>query len=236
MIQDAPSGPEDAGRNKLWPHPIRAVAFDMDGLMLNTEELYFEVGSLLLQRRGKVFSPTLRRGMMGLPGHKAFELMIATEQLVDTVAALQSESDTIFTGLLEARVAPLPGLLALLEQLDQAGLPRCVATSSRRSFAELALTGAGVLHRVDFIVTAEDVEHGKPAPDIYLAAAARLGVAPQEMLVLEDSQHGTHAGVAAGACTIAVPGEHSADHDFTGAAAVASSLADPRVLRLVAAG
>jgi beta-phosphoglucomutase-like phosphatase (HAD superfamily) len=81
------------------------------------------------------------------------------------------------------------------------------------------------------VVTAEDVQHGKPSPDIYLQAAERMGVAPYEMLVLEDSHHGSRAGVASGACTIAVPGEHSQDHDFSGVFLRAQSLADPGILR-----
>ncbi len=80
-----------------------------------------------------------------------------------------------------------------------------MATSSRRSFAERALHLSGLLERVDFIVTAEDVEHGKPAPDIYHLAAKRMGIAVEQMLVLEDSLTGAAAGVAAGACVIAIP-------------------------------
>lgn len=201
--------------------------------MLNTEELYFDVGSELLARRGRVFRAELRRGMMGLPGPRAFELMIRTESLSDTVEILEAESDAIFETILTQRLAPMPGLVELLNLLDELKMPRCVATSSRRVFAEKALSGAGVRHRVDFIVTAEDVEHGKPSPDIYWAAAAGMQVKPEAMLVLEDSGHGTRAGVAAGACTISVPGDHSRDHDFSGAAAVARGLADPRIARLL---
>ena len=84
-------------------------------------------------------------------------------------------------------------------------------------------------HRFDFVVTADDVAQGKPAPDIYLLAAERMGVGPQHMLVLEDSQHGSTAGLASGACTIVVPGPHSHDHDFSGVAHRAVSLADPAI-------
>jgi beta-phosphoglucomutase-like phosphatase (HAD superfamily) len=79
------------------------------------------------------------------------------------------------------------------------------------------------------ILTSEDVTEGKPHPEIYLKSAARLGIEPAEMLVLEDSQNGCRAAVAAGAITVAVPGAHSRRHDFTGAALVADSLADPRI-------
>ena len=212
-----------------WPHPVKAVAFDMDGLMVNTEELYFEVGQTILRRRGRDFTDSLRRGMMGLPGPKAFELMIATEQLVDTIDVLSAESDEVFAGMLPHRLRPLTGLLELLDALDAHKIPRCVATSSSLRFASEVLAGIDVLNRVEFVITAEHVPNGKPHPDIYLGAAKKLGVAPENMVVFEDSQHGSRAGIAAGACTIAVPGDHSRHHDFQGVHFVADSLADSRI-------
>jgi len=216
-----------------WPHVLKAVAFDMDGLMVNTEELYYEVGQAILSRRGREFSDTLRRGMMGLPGPKAFELMIATEQLVDTVDVLARECDEVFAGMLPHRLRPLTGLLELLDTLDTHRIPRCVATSSSLRFAREVLAGISVLDRVDFIITAEHVPNGKPHPDIYLGAATRLGVTAHEMIVLEDSQHGSKAGIAAGACTVAIPGEHSRHHDFRGVHFIAESLADSRIRELL---
>jgi len=169
---------------------------------------------------------------MGLPAQKAFELMIVDESLEDNWMALQKETDLIFDEILASQVAPMPGLLRLLDKLDETNRPRCVATSSRMIFAEKALGYVNLLQRIDFIVTAEHVEHGKPHPDIYLLAAKKLGVMARSMLVLEDSGNGTQAGVTAGACVIAVPTKHSSDHDFTGANAVVSRLDDERVLNL----
>lgn len=213
-----------------WPAPIMAVAFDMDGLMANTEDLYFEVGQALLGRRGKEFTPEIRRGIMGLPDPESFEYLIRTAKLNDTPADLGRESDDLFVSLLPNRLRPLAGLLELLDWLDQRKLPKCVATSSRLSFAEVVLSGIGVRDRVDFIITAEHVARGKPHPDIYLGAAERLHVQPVNMLVLEDSRNGSLAGVASGACTVAVPGEHSYDHDFSHVFFTANSLADPRII------
>ena len=201
--------------------------------MLNTEQIYFDVGQTILQRRGRSFTDALQRGMMGLPGTKAFEFLIAAENLDATPEELTRESAEIFSVLLPDRLQTMPGLLSLLEFLDRLSLPRCVATSSRRAFAESSLAIVGVLSEMDFIVTAEDVKHGKPAPDIYLLAAQKMGISPDKMLVLEDSQHGSRAGVASGACTVAVPGDHSRDHDFSGTHFSASSLADPRILALL---
>jgi pseudouridine 5'-phosphatase len=231
-FRDEKSLPQDLPR---WPHKIKAVAFDMDGLMVNTEELYYEVGQTLLRRRGREFTDSLRRGMMGLPGPKAFELMISTERLTDSVATLTSECDEVFASMLPHRLRPLTGLLELLHTLDAQQTPRCVATSSTSRFAREVLAGISVLHRVDFIITAEHVTNGKPHPDIYLGAATKLGVQAHELLVFEDSQHGSKAGMAAGACTVAIPGDHSRHHDFNGVHFVAESLADKRIYQLLGA-
>ncbi len=216
-----------------WPHRILAVAFDMDGLLINSEELYFEVFDELLERRGKRYTHELRRSMMGLPSPQAFEALIRDAGLSESATSLEEECDEIFSGVLPDRLALMPGVVRLLDLIESRGLPHCVATSSRRSFAVDSLSAVNVIDRFDFIITAEEVERGKPYPDIYLAAAKRMGVDACNMLVLEDSQHGTRAGLAAGACTIAVPGNHSLDHDFSGVHLIANTLADPRIAHVV---
>lgn len=219
-----------------WAHPIQAVAFDMDGLLVNTEELYTQVGMTLLQRRGKVFTRELKNAMTGLPGPKAFAVMIEREQLTDSIEQLAAESYEIFGSILPTQLRLLPGVLELLTSLEAKQRPKCVATSSTPSFSQRVLTQVGIYDRFDFVITASDVTHGKPFPDIYLAAASRMGVAPTQMMVLEDSHHGCKAGVDSGACTIAVPGPHSEDHDFTGAHYRAQTLRDNGISQLLFPG
>jgi HAD superfamily hydrolase (TIGR01509 family) len=125
---------------------------------------------------------------------------------------------------------PMPGLMELLDHLEQSNIRKAVATSGVRRYADNVLTRLGVKDRFEFILTAEDITRGKPDPEVYLLAAARLGLAPQAMLVLEDSANGCRAGVAAGAFTVAVPNRHTREHTFAGARFVAESLADRRIL------
>src|SRR5262245_48842522 len=207
----------------------RAVVFDLDGLMFNTEELYQEVGTELLRRRGFEFTQELLDQMMGRPSHIALQIMIDTHTLKATVEELLAETDEIFPEILRTRLAPMPGLVELLDALERQSIPKAIATSSRRSFVERVLDTFGYRPRFSTILTSEDITHGKPHPEIYLTAARRLNVQPGEMVVLEDSQNGCRAGVAAGAITLAVPGEHSRRHDFTGATLVAESLGDRRI-------
>lgn len=214
----------------------RAVVFDLDGLMFNTEELYVEVGTEILRRRGCEFTPELLDRMMGRPSAVALQIMIDTHGLAATVEDLLRETDELFPEILRVRLSPMPGLMDLLMALELRDFPKGIATSSRRPFVERVLGQFDLQPRFRFVLTSEDIVHGKPDPEIYLKAADHLDLPPSQMLVLEDSQNGCRAAVAAGAITVAVPSGHSHRHDFSGAALVAESLADPRIYRLLGIG
>jgi HAD superfamily hydrolase (TIGR01509 family) len=209
--------------------PLRAVTFDLDGLMFNTEELYQEVGGMLLARRGKQFTGELLDKMMGRKSNVALALMIEHHGLDATPEQLAAETAEIFGGILPGRLKPMPGLLELLAALEAAHVPKGIATSSGRTFVKHVLGAFDLQPRFDFALTSEDIEHGKPEPDVYLLAAQRHGVRPAEMVVLEDSQIGCQAAVAAGAYTIAVPHGQSKQHQFPGAKFLADTLADERI-------
>jgi len=209
---------------------LRAVTFDLDGLMVNTEELYDVVMQELCLRRNLTFTDDLRVKMMGRPGHISIACMIDHHALIDdTVEGLLEESDLLFTGVLRERLDLMPGLLELLDALEAAGIPKGIATSSRRKYVDEVLGRFDLNGRFRFVISAEDVSHGKPHPEVYLAAAERHRVQPTEMMVLEDSQNGCAAAVAAGAFAVAVPGIHSRTHDFSGAKIVAASLREPAI-------
>ncbi len=209
--------------------PLRAVTFDLDGLMFNTEEMYQEVDRTILARRGKPSSGELLDQMMGRNAQAALQLMIDWHQLSDTVEELLAESREIMSRLLPARLAPMPGLMALLSALEAAGVPKGIATSSGQEHVASILLRFHFGPRFSFVLTGDNIEHSKPAPDVYLLAAEKHGVRPEEMLVLEDSQIGCQSGVAAGAYTVAVPGGRSHAHDFTGTRFIAKSLTDERI-------
>jgi HAD superfamily hydrolase (TIGR01509 family) len=213
---------------------IAAVAFDLDGLLVNTEELYQHVGTELLRRRGKAFEPDLLDAMMGRPQQVSLKIMIEWHGLADTVDTLAAETGEIFRALLDTQLRTMPGAVQLLDLLDARGIIRGVATSSGPDFAHDVLGRVGLRERFAFVLTSADVTQGKPHPEIYQAAARRLAVDPAAMLVLEDSQAGCKAAVAAGAVAVAVPGGHSRRHDFSGARFIAESLADPRIRGLLA--
>ena len=215
---------------------LEAVVFDLDGLMVNTEELDHQVGQILLERRGRVFSKELKRRMMGLPAPIAFQLMIQAHGLADTPEKLQTEGDQLLAELLPSRLQTMPGLADLVDALEKAVIPKAVATSSPRSFASTVLSRFDLEPRFHFVLTSDDVNRAKPHPEIYLKAAELLGVSPGRMMVLEDSENGCRAAVQAGAWVVAVPAKHSRDHRYYGARLVASSLNDPRIFRALGIG
>ncbi len=210
---------------------IEAVVFDLDGLLVNTEDLYLESGNEVLRRRGKTHDPELREQMTGRPARDALRIMIAYHRLPDTVDALAAESNQVLESLLDESLEAMPGLHGLLDAIDTAGLAAAVATSATRRFATDLLARVNLGQRFRFVLAAEDVTHGKPAPDVYLLAAKRLGLSPGRVMVLEDSGIGCRAAMAAGALTVAVPNRHTRDHDFSGVGLVADTLADPRILQ-----
>jgi len=210
---------------------LRAAVFDLDGLMFNTEELYDDVGEILLQRRGYHYTQALKRQMMGRPARVGLRMMIDAHGLDATVEQLQAETDEIFAEILPLRLRPLRGLEALLQALEAVSIPKAIATSSGRAYVTTVLAQFAYGPRFQFVLTGEDVCEGKPAPEVYVAAAERFGLAPSDVMVLEDSENGCRAGLAAGAFTVAVPGPHSREHDFGGVALVAHSLADERIYR-----
>ncbi len=210
------------------PRPT-AVVFDMDGLMFNTEELYEEVGGEMLTRRGKVCTRALLDRMMGRPSRVALQIMIDAHDLDDTIEQLQQETDEIFREILPDRLAPMPGLLALLDALEAASVPKAIATSSRREFLERVLGEFDLQRRFEFMLTSEDVRDGKPHPEIYLRAAERLGRPAAQVLVLEDSENGCRSAMAAGAFVVAVPGVQSTAHSFDGVDLIAEGLTDRRI-------
>ena len=213
---------------------LKAVVFDLDGLMFNTEELYQQVGSELLRRRGKTFEADLLDSMMGRPPRVSLQMMIDWHQLTDTVEILSSETEQIFETILDRQLAFMPGLDSLLSVLETQKIPKAVATSSGRRFVTNVLSRFDLEPRFQFTLTSEDITNGKPHPEIYLTAASRFELQPREVMVLEDSHNGCKAAVAAGMFTVAVPGGHSRGHDFSGARFVAESLADRRIYESLA--
>lgn len=210
-----------------------AVVFDMDGLMFNTEDIYFLVGDELLKRRGYRFSRELSDAMMGRPPLASFEIMIEWHHLPDSPESLVGESEDLFIEMIQGRIQPMPGLMELLDALERHGIPKAIATSSSRRTLRAVLGCFKLEPRFHFTLTADDITQGKPHPEIYLLAAEKFGIPAERMVVLEDSENGCRAAAAAGAWTVAVPAPHSARHDFSSARMRVAGLGDAALYQLL---
>jgi HAD superfamily hydrolase (TIGR01509 family) len=202
----------------------RAVIFDMDGLLLDTETLWHEAEVELFRRHGAEFTWDDKMAVIGTSYDitaRYFADRLGRPRpegvaLVDEMVALMHER---VRGQVDAR----PGareLVARLRAMD--GVRLGLASNSPRFLVDDALATAGLTGVFETIVTPADVEHAKPAPDIYLRACADLGVAPSDALALEDSASGVAAAKAAGLTCIAVP--QFAETDVTAADRIVDSL------------
>lgn len=208
-----------------------AVIFDNDGLLLDTEEAWTRAEATLFARRDRTWTDAHKRELIGSSGPRAEAIL---ERMLDRPGAgpeLLHELEALVMEEVLAGVDPRPGARELLAALGAAGVPLGLASNSQRPFVERVLGGAGLLgddSPFGVVVTASDVEHPKPAPDLYLAAAAALRVDPARCAALEDSPPGASSALAAGMFVIGVP--YFADGPMPdGIDLRAGSLADPEV-------
>ena len=206
----------------LLPDRYRAVVFDMDGLLLDTETLWHKAEVELFARHGASFSWEDKMAVIGTSfeqtAHFFAERLGATPE---QGAGLVREMLEIMQASLQQQVEGRPGAIELVERL-RGRVPLAVASNSPRTLVDTALATARLTGVFDAVVTSDDVVHGKPAPDIYLLACERVGVRPEDALALEDSPSGIAAAKAAGLACIGVP--QFAESDVSAADRVIDSL------------
>ena len=187
------------------PRRPAALVFDMDGLIFDTESLYQEAFALAVTEGGHTMPPETFLGMVGRPWPPSRTVLLETHGADFPVDELVAAWRRHFDLIVETRLALKPGVVELLDTLDQLKLPRAIATSSSHRTADHHLAAHGLANRFDTVVVAGDYANGKPAPDPFLKAAERLGVDPALCLAMEDSYNGARSASAAGMMTIMIP-------------------------------
>ncbi len=187
------------------PRAVKAVVFDMDGLLVDSEIVYCEALTAQAAAMGHVLPLEVMKRMIGHTWAGSAHVLIDHFGPGFDTDGMREGSVARFYELAEAQVALKAGVLEILDHLDVLALPRAVATSSRRLDVEHHLGGHGIMDRFHAIMAQGDYARGKPHPDPYLRAAEALAVNPADCLALEDSHNGVRAAHAAGMMTVMVP-------------------------------
>ncbi|GAA0444546.1 haloacid dehalogenase [Acrocarpospora corrugata] len=181
-----------------------AVLFDMDGLLVDTEKVWFEVETEVVERLGGSWGPEHGAALVGGSWDRTVAYML---DLTGSDAPPDEVARWLLDGMVErllVEVEPMPGALELLAELNDAGVRTGLVTSSLKPVADAVLDVVG-RDRFAIVVTADDVARTKPDPEPYLTAARLLSARPECCAVLEDSPNGVAAATAAGCRVVAVP-------------------------------
>ena len=195
---------------------IQSLIFDMDGLLVDSEPLARRSWEKVIQTYDRTLDEETYSRMIGLRLEESSRLLQARLGIPAEPDELARQKEAYLAQLSTEGIPPMPGLDRLMGELRARQLPWAVATSNRRAFATQVLQQLNLWSACKALTTGEEVQDGKPAPDIYLLAAERMGVTPESCLALEDSIPGAQAAKTAGMLTIAVPGPHeeAAAFDF----------------------
>jgi len=191
-----------------YPVTLLGAIFDCDGLLADTETPDYDAWRTIYEEQGLHLPVELWARSIGTAkGHDANDWHLPLAERIGPTyhrEAVQARKRSLYHAAI-GRLTPMPGVLALLDTLDAAQIPCAVASNSERAWVNNVLSITGLTARFRAIATADEVPHPKPAPDVYLLAAQRLGIPPDQCAAFEDSPRGLAAAHAAGMFTVAVP-------------------------------
>jgi HAD superfamily hydrolase (TIGR01509 family) len=186
------------------PRPLAAV-FDLDGTLVDNMTFHGDAWLRAARRLGSdATRHQFEKVWAGKKADEIFTMLLGRPLAAEEAARLEQEKEADYRALYGPHLAPMPGLLAFLDRLAAAGVRLAVATAAPRGNRELVLGGLDLFRRFEVVVGTEDVTRGKPAPDLFLAAARRLGVEGTRCLAFEDAVNGVRAARAAGMETVGV--------------------------------
>jgi HAD superfamily hydrolase (TIGR01509 family) len=183
---------------------IDAVVFDLDGVLIDSEHVWDEARRALAAERGGRWNDRASRDMMGMSSLEWSRYMHEVIGLQESPEEISAEVVRRLQAIYREQLPLLPGAVEAVDRLA-ARWPLAVASSSNRELIDLVLELSGLESHFRVTVSSEEVARGKPAPDVYLEAARRLGVEPGRCAAIEDSENGIRSAKAAGMCVLAIP-------------------------------
>ncbi|NJL92310.1 MAG: HAD-IA family hydrolase [Anaerolineae bacterium] len=195
---------------------ITHIIFDLDGLLVDTEPLWQAGESAILARYGTAWDPEIAKTHIGRRLDEAAAAMIAGYGLPLAAAVLEAEILEDVVARTAHELVAMPGADELVRRAYSAGYPLAIASSSPRYYIEAVVQQSGWAGLITHIASAYEAPQGKPAPDVYLDAIARLETTAARCIAFEDSPTGARAAQAAGLRTVAVPGHGFTPQDYLG--------------------
>jgi HAD superfamily hydrolase (TIGR01509 family) len=217
------------------PDSGKALLFDIDGTLTDTDALHLEAFNEVLGPHGHAFDHArFTRELQGFSNASISERFLAG-QPPERQTIIMGEKEQAFRKLVAGRIQPLPGLIALLALADRADIPMVAVTNAPRLNAEMLLSGLGIADRFKAAVIGDELPHGKPHPMPYLEGLRAVGAAPEASVAFEDSCSGVRSASSAGIATVGI--RTSLSHDdmiAAGAVMTARAFDDPELLKFVA--
>ena len=191
----------------------RAVIFDIDGTIVDNMHLHAEAFAVFAERHGLSPLTTADRARLdGRRNSEIFPILFKREVSRDEWLAYEHEKESLYRELSRGRLSPMKGLHAFIDRLKADGIPVALATSAPKPNVTHTLAELNLTEAFPIIVRGDEVPRGKPAPDVFLEAARRLGVDPGDCLVFEDAPMGIEAAHAAGMRVVALTTSFQQDH------------------------
>jgi HAD superfamily hydrolase (TIGR01509 family) len=221
---------------RMSSRPGRALLFDIDGTLADTDALHVEAFNQVFGPRGHVFDRArAAKELLGFSNASIGERFLPDEP-PERQAAIMGEKEAAFRKLVPGKIQPVRGLMALLAFADRAGIPMVAVTNAPRLNAEMLLTGLGIMHRFRAVVIGDELSQGKPHPMPYLEGLRAVNAAADQSVAFEDSRSGVKSASAAGIATVGIMTSLShADMIEAGAVLTARTFDDAELLELVAA-
>ena len=202
---------------------MHGVIFDMDGVLVDSNEAHFEAFKRMGEKIGTPFTIEILQKTFGMHNTQIFPLWLGQHITRAEAMAYGEEKERIYRDIAATKLKEVPGAIDLVRRVRKAGFKMAVGSSGPRENVALALSTLQIDDAFDFIVTGSDISTGKPNPEVFLKAATGLNLKPKHCLVIEDAPGGVQAGLNAGMKVIAITTSRPAN-DLAGAALVVDHL------------
>ncbi len=209
---------------------MKAFIFDMDGVILDSEPIHFDVDFMTLEHFGVNINREELEKYVGMTNPEMWGFIKKDYNIPQTVAEIiEYQLKHKIEVLKKSNIQPIEGIMDLINELQMHRIPIAIASSSPRVFIEAVLEKFRIIDHFVCVVSGEEVNKGKPAPDVYMEAARLLGVEPRECVVIEDSKHGVMAAKAAGMKCIGYINLNSGNQNLSQADIIVRTIHEIRV-------